>query len=656
MTFKPHPVLLSRFPSQRWLQLIAVPFFFSCITPAAAQSIAPDPALAKLKRFTLEELMDLPVQSVSRHAEKLSETPSAVRLITNEDIRRSGAATLPQALRLASNLQVAQVSSSYWTIGARGFNASGTTSNKLLTLVDGRSVYTPLVSGTYWDSVDTFLPDVDRIEVISGPGGSAWGANAVNGVISVISKNSADTQGGLLYGGAGLEERGLGGFRYGGELGGIGHFRIYAKYMDFDGAIRPSGADALNRWVFSQTGFRSDFTPGGSTSLTVQGDLYTGWIQQATSSRGEFDGGNILARWEIPVGETNVTAKAYYDSARRGAPTTFGDRLDTVDVDVQQELPFGEERHRLVWGLGHRASGDQVRNLSTQAFIPAEFTHRLWTAFVHSEFELVPRKLRLTIGSKYEHNNYTGADHQPNVRLAWLKAPHQTVWTGISRAARTPSRVERDLFIPPQPPFTAAGGTNFESETLWAYEAGWRGRVGQRTTASVVGYFHDYHGLRTLEQPIPLQFSNGLDAHTYGAEVFLGHSVTEWMSLNAGYTLLKKDFRLKPWSRDFNRGLVEESDPEHQFHLRAAVNLPRRWEFDAGFRHIARVPTLAARVHTNVPAYAELDARLAWTARQGLEIALIGTNLLDRAHPETGPVNSRREIERSVHARFLWRF
>lgn len=628
----------------------------SCLaTPALAQSYTLDPADAKLKRLTLEELMDVPVQSVSRHTEKLSETPSAVRVISGDDIRRSGAATLPQALRLASNLQVAQVSSSYWTIGARGFNSPGTTSNKLLTLVDGRSVYTPLFSGTYWDSVDTFLPDVDRIEVISGPGGSAWGANAVNGVISVISKSSADTQGGLLYGGAGLEERVLGGFRYGGELGGSGHFRIYAKHLDFDGAIRPNGSDSKNRWVFNQTGFRSDFSPAG-TSLTVQGDLYTGWIQQATSSRGEFDGGNLLARWMIPLGDSTITAKAYYDSARRGAPTTFGDRLDTVDIDVQQELPFGRDRHRLIWGVGHRASSDRVRNLATQAFIPADFTHRLWTAFAHTELELVPRKLRLTLGSKFEHNNYTGADHQPNVRLAWLLASHQTVWTAVSRAVRTPSRVERDLFIPPQPPFTAAGGPNFQSEILWAYEAGWRGRIGSATTASVVGFLHDYHGLRTLEQPVPLQFANGLDARTYGAEVYLRHDFTSWASLNAGYTLLKKDFRLKPWSRDFNAGRVEESDPENQFHLRTSLDLARNWELDVGLRHIDRVPVYASRVQSEVPAYTEVDARLAWIPRDDVEVALIGTNLLDRAHPEAGAPATRREIQRSVHARFAWRF
>lgn len=643
-----------RFRVLRYASLLVV---LSCLQPLGfTQSRGRDPGIARLKRFTLEELMDVPVHSVSRHSEKLSETPSAVRVITAEEIRRSGASTLPQALRLASNLQVAQVSASYWTIGARGFNASGTTSNKLLTLVDGRSVYTPLFSGTYWDSLDVFLPDVDRIEVISGPGGSAWGANAVNGVISVISKSSAETQGGLLYAGAGIEEQMLGGFRYGGKLGGKGHFRVYAKHLDFDGPIRSNGTDARNRWVLSQTGFRSDVQPGGGSDLTLQGDLYTGWIEQATSARGEYDGGNLLVRWIIPAGESTIAAKAYYDSARRGAPNSFGDRLDIVDLDLQQEVPFGRQPHRLVWGAGHRASSDRVRNLATQAFIPAEFTHRLWTAFAHAEFEVRPRTLRLTVGSKYEHNNYTGADHQPNVRLAWLLAPHQTLWTAVSRAVRTPSRVDRDLFIPPQPPFTAAGGSNFQSEILWAYEAGWRGRIGAGTTASLVGYFHDYHGLRTLELPLPLQFANGLDARTYGAEVFLRHDLTTSMSLTAGYTLLKKDFRLKTWSRDLNLGMVEEADPENQFQVRASADVARNWELDLSLRHIARVPTVATRVQSNVPSYTELDARLAWLPRHDLEVALIGTNLLDRAHPETGVANNLREIERSVHARFAWHF
>lgn len=614
-------------------------------------------ASARLKRLTLEELLDVEVVSVSRHAEKLAETASAVRVITGEEIRRSGAETVPQALRLASSLHAQQLSPSYWTISARGMNQSSSTSNKLLVMIDGRTIYTPLVSGTYWDQRDAFLPDVDRIEVISGPGGSAWGANAVNGVINILTKSSAATQGGLLYAGAGKEERALGGFRYGGRLGAAGHYRVYAKHLDYDDAVRSDGTGARNRWVFSQTGFRTDTRPFQGTDLVVQGDLYTGWLQQPTSSRGELDGGNVTARWTQALGaDSTLTAQTFFDSARRGAPNTFADRIDTFDLDVQHEWRLIGGRHRLVWGAGHRQSDDRVRNLPTQAFIPAEFTHRLSTAFVHAELALVPERLRLIVGSRYEHNNYSGSDHQPNVRVAWFVAPQHTLWAAVSSAVRTPARVDRDLFIPARPPFAAAGGPQFKSEELLAYELGWKGRLVERWNATVSTFVHDYDGLRTLELPVPLTFKNGLDARTYGAEVFVQHSVTDAMNWNLGYTWFKRDFQLKDWSRDLNAGNVEIADPEHQVQLRIAINLPRGWELDLGGRYVAAVPTVAARVVSTVPAYAELDARLGWVGRDGWEFSLIGTNLLDRAHPEGGPVNNRREIERSVHGRVTWRF
>lgn len=632
-----------------------LPLLVSALSCPAQSTAVPD--IAKLKRLSLEDLMNLEVVSVSRHPEKAAETASAIRVVTGEEIRRSGAATLPQALRLASNLHAQQLSSSYWTISARGLNQTTATSNKLLVMIDGRTIYTPLVSGTYWDQRDVFLPDVDRIEVISGPGGSAWGANAVNGVINIRTKSSAATQGGLLYGGAGIEERVLGGFRYGGTLGESGHYRVYAKHLDYDGGQRSNGTDARNRWVLSQTGFRTDTQPFAGSSVVVQGDLYTGWIQQPTSARGELDGGNLTAKWTqaIAPGSTFI-AQAFYDSARRGAPTTFGDRLDTVDVDLQHESLFGRDRHRVVWGGGHRINNDKVRNLATQAFLPAELRHELTTAFVHTEWTLVPERLRLIVGSKYEHNTYSGAEHQPNVRVAWYFAPQQTLWAAVSRAVRTPSRVDRDLFIPPQPPFTAAGGPNFHSEELVAYELGWKGRLAARWTGAVTGFVHDYDGLRTLELPVPLMFMNGLDARTYGAEAFVQHRLSDAVNVNFGYTWFKRDFRLKAWSRDFNAGNVEIADPEHQAHVRVAVDLPARWELDLGARYVSSVPTLAARVVSAVPAYTELDARLGWTSESGWELSLIGTNLLDKAHPETGPVNNRREIERSVHGRVTWRF
>jgi iron complex outermembrane receptor protein len=639
----------------RWRR-VAFGLAATVATSAAAQLAPASGTTSKLKKLSIEELMDVEVVSVSRHAEKLSESASAVRVISGEEIHRAGATTLPQALRLASNLHVAQLSASYWTIGARGLNQSGTTSNKLLVMIDGRSIYSPLVTGTYWDQRDVFLPDVDRIEVISGPGGSAWGANAVNGVINILTKSAAQTQGGLVYAGTGLEENAVAGLRYGGALGRWGHYRVYAKHLDYDDTLRSNGTDARNRWVFSQTGVRTDTKPVGATTLMVQGNLYTGWVEQAASARGEYDGGDVQARWTVPIADdSTLTAHAYYDSARRGAPTTFADRIDVVDVEVQHEWRFGTGRHRLVSGAGHRRSDDKVRNLPNQAFLPANFVHRLSMAFVHTELTLLPDRLRLIVGSKYEENNYSGADHSPNVRLAWFPAPGQTVWTAVSRAVRTPSRVDRDLFIPTRAPFTAAGGPNFGSEELLAFELGWKGRVGERASASLATYVHDYHGLRTLEQPVPFQFANGLDARTYGAELFFQHALSDRVTWNLGYTWFKSDFRLRSWSRDLNNGNVEIADPEHQAQLRVSTDLTPHWELDLGLRYVARVPTLAARVVSFVPAYLELDARVAYV-RGEWEFAVIGTNLLDRAHPETGQVSNRREIQRSVQARVQWRF
>jgi iron complex outermembrane receptor protein len=609
-----------------------------------------------LKKLSLEELMDLEVVSVSRRPEKLSETASAVRVVTGEDIRRSGAAVLPQALRLASNVQAAQVSASYWTISTRGMNATGTTSNKLLVMVDGRSVYRQLVSGTYWDSQDIFLPDVDRIEVVSGPGGSTWGANAVNGVINILTKSAAETQGTLIYGGAGGEERGLFGVRHGGRVGNQGHFRVYAKYTDLDGTVRPGGIPVQNHWTFGQIGFRADLAPQPRAELMVSGDLYDGGITQPNFPRGEFGGGNLVARWTQSLAlDARLLVKAFYDSAERGAPNTFADRMDTLDLDVQHDF-VAWERHRLVSGVSYRHTQDSVRNLPTQAFIPAKFTHRLFGAFLHDELQLVPNRLRLMLGYKFENNNYSGSDHQPSVRLAWLATPDQTIWTAISKAVRTPSRADRDLYIPPQAPFTLAGGAGFGSEKLTAYELGWRGAITHKATGAVSFFYHDYDGLKTLEQPIPLTFGNGLDAKTHGAEVFLRYEPVPWLDLTAGYTLLKKSFRFKSWSRDFNTVPLEQSDPEDQVQVRAAIDLPGGWEVDAGYRYVGRVPTVAARVVSFVPAYRELDARIGWVSRNGLEISIVGSNLLHRSHPETGPVNNRREIERSVHGRFILRY
>ncbi len=623
----------------------------------SAQVTEDAPHTSDLRKLTLEQLMEIEVTSVSRRSEKLSEAPAAIRIVTDDEIRRSGAVVLPQALRLAPSLQVAQVSASYWTVGARGLNQTGSTSNKLLVMIDGRSVYRPLISGTYWDSVDVFLPDIDTIEVVNGPGGATWGSNAVNGVIHVLTKHSEDTQGSLLYGGAGGEERGYGGFRHGGRLGENATFRVYAKHTERDAAVRSNGADAGNDYRFTQAGFRGDLRAGGDTEFTLSGDYYRGRIDIANARPGRFEGGNLVARWtREPSPDSRLTLKAFYDVAYRGAPTTFADQMDTVDLDLQHELALPGRAHHLVWGLNVRESRDHVRNLPTQQFIPAQFTHRLVSGFIQDEIRFLEDRARLTLGAKYEYNNYSGSDYQPNVRVAWVPSARTTVWAAVSRAVRTPARVDRDLYVGAHPPYLAAGGPNFRSERLLAYELGWRASVVAHTSASLSLFLHDYNGLRTLEQPLPYTFENGLDARTYGLEASFRHEPRPWLSWSVGYVLLKKDFTLEPWSRDLNAGLVEQADPEHQLHVRGSVDLPGNWEFDAGYRYIAEVPTLASRTISFLPSYHQVDARLGWVSRRGYELSLVGTNLLDPSHPEAGAINSRLEIERSVHVQVTWRF
>jgi iron complex outermembrane receptor protein len=638
-----------------WLLLVGL---FALAGPLGAQIAVPPERLGALKKLSLEELMDIEVTSVSKRSEKLSETASAIQVITGEQIRRSGATTLPQALRLATNLQAAQVNASYWTIGARGFNSAGTTSNKLLVMIDGRSVYSPLFSGTFWDTQDVFLPDVERIEVISGPGGATWGANAVNGVISILTKGARDTQGILLYGGAGEEESILAGLRYGGRFGHHGYFRVYAKHLDFDGTVRSNGTDAGDRYVLSQTGFRADWGEGTRPGLTFQGDFYDGFVGRSAATRGKLSGGNLLARWtREPAPDAQVQVQAYYDYAWRWAPTTFADRLETLDLDAQHQFQIGE-RHLVVWGINSRIWIDHVRNTPTQAFIPADDTIRLAGLFAQDEIELSPDRLRLTLGAKFEYSDYSGSDIQPSLRLAWLASPTQTLWAAASRAVRTPSRLDRDFFQPPSPPFVVAGGPDFSPEELLAYELGWRGQPAARVSAAVTLFHHDYDDLRSLEpgSPRPFHFANGVAGHTQGAEFTIEHQLTDRWRWNAGYTWLRQRLHLKPGSQDLNQARAETSDPEHQFQVHTAFDFPGEIQLDLGLRRVDSVPVFAGGVLVAVPAYTELDARIAWMIRPDLELSVAGRNLLHARHPETGQANNRREIERSVHGKITWRY
>jgi iron complex outermembrane recepter protein len=620
---------------------------------AAGQTQDALPSPSALKKLSLEELMDIEVTSVSKRPEKLSETASAIQVITGEDIRRSGASSIPEALRLASNLEVAQVDSRQWAISARGFNS--TAANKLLVMIDGRTVYTPLYSGVFWDVQDVLLEDVDRIEVISGPGATLWGANAVNGVINVTTKNAKDTQGLLVSGGGGTELRDFGSIRYGGTVSSNLHYRVYGKYFDRDSMALPDGQDANNDWRMGQGGFRLDWDASQANLVTVQGDLYGGRMAQRGADDIRVDGGNVIGRWTHTFSENSeFKLQLYYDRAHRVIPGTFAEDLDTYDVDFQHRFLVGE-RHDVVWGLGYRLINDDVGNTPGLAFLPPRVARQWVNWFAQDEIALVKDRLHLTVGTKIEHNDYTGFEFQPSGRLAWKVDQGQTLWGAISRAVRTPSRIDRELFAPGSPPFFLAGGTNFVSEEVLAYEVGYRVQPCPRLALSLAGFYNDYDNLRSIEKAnppaaFPLVFANGQHGETYGGELTADYRVTDWWRLRAGYTELQVHIRPKPGSTDTSNGSGESHDPNHQVFLRSSLDLPGHFEFDADFRHVSGI------ANQQVPAYQELDLRLAWQPIPRLEVSIVGQNLLHDRHPEFGSPSARREVERGVYGKVSWRF
>jgi iron complex outermembrane receptor protein len=617
-------------------------------SPALAQQ---RDSLDALKRLSIDQLMDIEVTSVSRRPERLAQTASAIQVITQEEIQQSGASSLPEALRLATNLHVAQVDSRQWAISARGFNS--TTANKLLVLIDGRTVYTPLFSGVFWDAQDVLLSDIDRIEVISGPGATLWGANAVNGVINVITKDAQDSQGGTFSGGGGTQLRGFGAGRYGGTLGSRAHYRIYGKGFGRDPTVLANGQRGPDDWHMGQGGFRVDWDASTSSRVTVQGDLYDGRIGQATAGDIAVSGQNVMAKWAHTISEnSDISAQIYYDRTHRNVPGTFGEDLDMYDVDLQHHLMLGT-RHDVVWGAGARLFKDRVTNTPGLAFLPAVVTREWITAFVQDEIALVPARLHLTLGTKVEHNEYTGVEIQPSGRVNWTLSPASTLWMGVSRAVRTPSRIDRELFVPAQPPYFLAGGPNFDSEEELAYELGYRHQHGPWLLSLATFYSH-YHGLRSLEQanppqPTPLLIGNGQDGESYGAELSGTYRVSDRWRLRGGYTELRVHIWPIPGSTDASHGATESQAPDRQVLLQSSVDLPAHLQLDGVFRYVGELPN-------GLAAYGEINARVTWQPVAAVDFSIVGQNLLHKRHAEFGSPTARRGIERGVYGMAQWHF
>lgn len=602
--------------------------------------------VSHLKGMSLDELLAVSVTSLSKKEEPLLTAASAIQVLTGDDIRRSGASSIPDALQLASNLQVAQLNSREWAITSRGFNA--TTANNLLVLIDGRSVYTPLFSGVFWDSQDTLLEDIDRIEIISGPGGTLWGANAVNGVINIITKSARDTQGLMVTGGGGTVLNGFGAVRYGGQLGEKAHYRAYLKHFERDGSRLPNGADAGDAVGMTQGGFRSDWETRGANFFTLQGDLYDGSIEQRTGADIELDGGNIGGDWRHEFSDdSTMNLQLYYDHTHRNIPNLFREDLDTVDVQFEHRF-LATERNNVIWGADYRLHDDHVGNSTVLAFLPARLTTHLFSGFIQNEIMLIEDTLDLTLGTKLEHNDFSGFEHQPSGRIRYRLTKRQTLWSAVSRPVRTPSRIDRDFFVPP--PFNLAGGPGFESEKLIAYEIGYRIQPIEAVFLAVSGFYNDYQDLRSLENSTPKVLANGLEGETFGAELTGTWQAAPWWRMSAGYTFLQMNLHTKPGSTDLSSESQEGDSPHHQIVFRSSVDILDRVEWDATVRFIDNLP------NQGVPSYWSLDMRLAYSPRDDLEFAVVGQNLLDNQHPEFGGPASRREIQRGVYGKVTWRF
>ncbi|MCD4688920.1 MAG: TonB-dependent receptor [Desulfuromonadaceae bacterium] len=637
--------------------------------------------------MSLEELVNLEITSVSKKPQTISDSAAAVFVITQDDIRRSGATSIPEVLRLAPGVNVAHIDGNKWAITARGFN--GRFANKLLVLMDGRSVYTPLFSGVYWDIQDTLLDDIERIEVIRGPGATLWGANAVNGVINIITKHSENTQGILAKGGYGSVEKGFAALRYGGALGDTANYRVYIKYFNRDGSDALSGGEAADDWNAFRGGFRFDGRLGSSDTLTVQGDAYSGAAGQTnqefnftfpnyptiTDEDTKFSGGNLLLRWERTLSDTSDLAlQTYYDRTERNEKALAKESRDTMDLDFQHRFALGQ-RQEIVWGLGYRITWDNIEpNEPTIMINKRSQTDHLASLFVQDEITLKPDLLRLILGSKLENNDYTGLEIQPNARLIWTPNEEHSLWGAVSRAVRTPSRAEEDAsivvkLIPPDITnplltlITANGNNDFDSEELLAWELGYRFMPNPTFSLDLATFLNIYENLRTGEPQtpfvptmaphlvIPTRLDNKMKAKVWGFEAVADWKIKNWWRLQTVYSFLQEDLDYTSDSNDSGSiDLAEGTTPKHQVSLRSSMDLPRDIELDFWLRYADELESLG------IDDYLTLDIRLGWQPRPGLELVLVGQNLLQNSHQEYSPEYQTlaTEVPRGIYGQVVW--
>jgi iron complex outermembrane recepter protein len=618
-------------------------------------------------------------------SQKLSETPAAIFVITQDEIRRSGAGNVPDLLRMVPGLEVAQIDANIWAIGTRGFNERF--SNKMLVMIDGRSVYSPLFGGVYWDNQDVVLEHIDRIEVIRGPGGSLWGANAVNGIVSIITKPAESTQGTSLTAGIGTLEPASATVRYGGKVGGLGFFRVFSTYTKSSGGVDAGGGSTPDGWHLLHGGFRSDLQLRQQDSLTVEGDLYSGSFGELlnlpilTAPYSETNpgliepaGGNVLTRWTHTLSNgARTELQAYYSLDDREA-TERPDRRVTADVDFQYHFRFNE-KHEVVWGLGYRLYQVSMPATPYLSYSPSRQSETLFSAFLQDEYSLRPDRVHLVAGIKLEHNPYTGLEAQPSLGLVWTPAASQTIWLAVSRAVKTPSilnlSMQRPLSVSPSPDgpilTTLVGNPNYKPENLLAYESGYRFQLGRRFSIDATGFVNSYNDVETNETlpdqipsqanppyiVTPTQWADNLSGITYGAEIAATwHVVPRW-SLSGTYSWLKLKMRQNAASNDVSTGPSFNGEaPTNQFGARSSLRLCKNVDWNTWSEYVGALPA------DGVPSYVRLDSNLQWHAGEYTRFDVGGQNLLTPHHPEflVGNGAIATEVRRSLFVRMTFAF
>ncbi|WP_348225654.1 TonB-dependent receptor [Nitrosomonas sp. Is79A3] len=643
--------------------------------------------------LSIEELMNVSVTTASRRSQKLTEIPSAVFVITQDDIRRSGVTNIPDALRMAPGVQVERVGTDKWSISIRGFN--GLYANKLQVLMDGRSVYSPIFSGVLWEQQDTLIEDIERIEVIRGPAATVWGANAVNGVINIITKKAADTQGTLLTAGGGSFEQGFVGARYGGKINEETPFRVYAKGFSRDNTASLSGANNHDQWHSARGGFRVDHSRG-IDQFTLQGDIFTNSVGgtlnravldlpsvSANGQRGHQEGGNIRFRWDRTYSErSSVMLQTYYDQSRSELLPVGKYLSESFDIDFQHRFPLFD-RHDLTWGTNYRLYRNKVFDTDIVTFSPRQQSNQLFSAFIRDDISLVPDRLRFTLGTRLDHNDFTGLEIQPNARLMWTPNPENSAWMSVSRAVRTPSRSENDAILnlaqlhalpgssfPLPIPILATlqGSSSFNSEKLLAYEIGYRHQFSPQASIDMTGFINDYSQLRDLsfgalslstglprQLILPALLNNQASALTYGFEVSTDWRPVDKWRLQSSYSFLDMHISSNELLKklDPTNGGAAKVNPQHQLSLRSNYDFSEKLQLNLWLRYTSAISFYS------IPSYVTMDAKLAYKPIRNVELFLVGQNLFSQNHRELvsdGVPFMPAFIPRGIYAGAEWRF